>query len=115
MDIVVSEMDIVVDEKKSMHMVDRSSTAKELKVLEQEHRFKIEDEQYKDRWESCCLVLDRRAVQFFTQIAIIAGTIGFCIIQLYKNETCETQQTYIGLLTMLIGILIPGPKFSDKK
>lgn len=107
-------MDIVVVEKK-IEPVKRSSADIELKVLEQEHRFKIEDEKYTDRWESCCMVLDRRAVQYFTQITLIAGTMAFSVIQLYRNETCETQQTYIGLLTMLVGILLPTPKFNDKK
>jgi hypothetical protein len=104
---------IDVDEKKGDEPA-RSSTSKELKILEQEHRFKIEDDKYKDTWKSCCMVLDRRAVMYFTQIAIIAGTMGFSISQLYRNETCEGQQAYLGLLTMLIGILIPNPKFNDK-
>ena len=50
-------------------------TSIQLKILEQEHRFKIEDDKYKDTWVSCCMVLDRRAVMYFTQIAIIGGTI----------------------------------------
>jgi hypothetical protein len=101
------------DEKK-MGEPGRSSTSKELKILEQEHRFKIEDDKYKDTWKSCCIILDRRAVMYFTQIAIMAGTMVFSIAQLYRNETCEAQQAYLGLLTMLIGILIPNPKFNDK-
>tara|TARA_R110000782_G_scaffold138414_2_gene231018 strand:+ start:458 stop:811 length:354 start_codon:yes stop_codon:yes gene_type:complete len=100
-------------EKKEIEPKSRSSVSAELKALEQEHRFKIEDDRYKDTWVSCCMVLDRRAVMYFTQIAIIGGTMGFCIAQLYRNETCEGQQAYLGLLTMLIGILIPNPKFND--
>ena len=92
----------------------RSSTSTELKILEQEHRFKIEDDMYKDTWKSCCMILDRRAVQYFTQITVIGGTMAFSIAQLYRNDSCEGQQAYLGLLTMLIGILIPSPKFNDK-
>jgi len=102
----------VNDEKKCTP--GRSSTSKELKILEQEHRFRIEDDKYKDTWKSCCIILDRRAVMYFTQITIMAGTMVFSIAQLYRNETCEAQQAYLGLLTMLIGILIPSPKFNDK-
>lgn len=109
-------MDSLIDVgvEKKIEPVKRSSADIELKALEQEHRFKIENDMYKDTWKSCCIVLDRRAVMYFTQIAIIAGTIGFSITQLYRNETCEGQQAYLGLLTMLIGILIPNPKFSDR-
>jgi hypothetical protein len=101
------------DEKKKVEPA-RSSISAELKVLEQEHRFKIENDKYKDTWVSCCMVLDRRAVMYFTQIVIIGGIMLFSIAQLYRNETCEAQQAYLGLLTMLIGILIPNPKFNDK-
>ena len=106
---------ITVGEEKKKAEPARSSTSKELKILEQEHRFKIEDDKYKDAWVSCCMVLDRRAVMYFTQIAIMGGTMIFSIAQLYRNETCEAQQAYLGLLTMLIGILIPNPKFNDRR
>ena len=107
----LSSLNNSIEEKKEMQPINRSSTV-DMKILE--HRMKIEDDKYKDTWKSCCMVLDRRAVQYFTQISIIAGTMGFSIAQLYRNDTCEGQQTYLGLLTMLIGILIPNPKFSDK-
>ena len=100
--------------KKRMPVIGRSSTSAELKALAQEHRFKVEDDKYKDAWVSCCMVLDRRAVMYFTQIVIIGGTMAFSIAQLYRNEACEAQQAYLGLLTMLIGVLIPSPKFSDR-
>ena len=92
-------------------VINRSASI-ERKILE--HRFKVEDDKYKDTWKSCCMVLDRRAVQYFTQIIIIGGTMAFSITQLYRNDTCEGQQAYLGLLTLLIGILIPNPKFNDK-
>tara|TARA_R110000764_G_scaffold17132_1_gene47159 strand:- start:1056 stop:1439 length:384 start_codon:yes stop_codon:yes gene_type:complete len=105
------------EEKKEVNFIEvnpsiNRSASVNMKILE--HRFKVEDDRYKDTWKSCCMVLDRRAVQYFTQIAIIGGTMGFSIAQLYRNETCEGQQAYLGLLTLLIGILIPNPKFNDK-
>ena len=109
-----SLIDVEEEKKQVGPNLNRSSTSIKLKILEQEHRFKIEDDKYKDTWVSCCMVLDRRAVMYFTQIAIIGGTMAFSIAQLYRNASCEGQQAYLGLLTMLIGILIPNPKFSDK-
>jgi len=103
--------DSLIEEKKEMPPINRSASV-DMKILE--HRFKVEDDKYKDTWKSCCMVLDRRAVQYFTQILIIGGTMGFSIAQLYRINTCEGQQAYLGLLTLLIGILIPNPKFSDK-
>jgi hypothetical protein len=79
-----------------------------------QHRMDIEDEKYRNTWTSCCVTLDRRAVQYFTQIAIIGGSMCFSISQLYRNQSCENQQAYLGLLTLLIGLLMPAPKFNNK-
>jgi hypothetical protein len=79
-----------------------------------EHRQHLADEKYKNTWESCCLVLDKRAVQYFTQITMICGIMSFAIIQLTRLDSCEAQQSYLGLLTLLIGILMPNPQFIGK-
>lgn len=77
------------------------------------HRLEVEDNIYKNTWKSCCMEMDRRAVQYFTQIVIICSCMGFSIYQLLENDSCEAQQSYIGLLTLLIGILLPNPKFKE--
>ena len=76
------------------------------------HNIDLADEKYNNTWTSCCVNLDRRAVQYFTQIVVISSIMGFSIYQLLRLDTCEGQQAYMGLLTFLIGILIPSPKFS---
>ena len=73
----------------------------------------IAERRYKNEWKSCCVVLDRRAVQYFTQIIIIVGTMAFSLYQLTSLTDCEGQQAYLGLLTLLIGLIIPNPKFQD--
>tara|TARA_R110000868_G_scaffold78486_1_gene223959 strand:- start:71 stop:397 length:327 start_codon:yes stop_codon:yes gene_type:complete len=103
---------ISIEEKKEILPTVNRSQSIERKILE--HKLKIEDDKYADTWKSCCILLDRRAVQYFTQIIVIGGTMGFCISKLYFNESCEAQKTYLGLLTLLLGVLIPNPKFSDK-
>jgi len=67
---------------------------------------------YENTWSSCCMTIDRRATTFFTQVFIIILILIFCIYQLITLTDCEPQQAYLGLLTLLIGILIPSPKFS---
>jgi hypothetical protein len=77
-----------------------------------EHRINIQDKKYKNKWESCCLTMDKRAVQYFTQIAIIMGVMSFSIVQLIRLDDCDSQQTYMGLLTMMIGVIMPSPRFN---
>jgi hypothetical protein len=73
-----------------------------------EHKIDVENEENKNRWRSCCLDVDRRAVQYFSQLAIIAGTMCFCIYQHIEIPSCEGQQAYIGLLTINFEISISG-------
>ena len=62
-------------------------------------------------WRSMCLTMDKNAVQYFTTIGIITGIMGFSIYKLSTNESCESQTAYMGLLTLLLGILSPSPVF----
>ena len=78
-----------------------------------EHKFKVEDERNKNVWESFCMRMDRRAVQFFTQIVIIASIMMLCAYQLVNLPECDAQQSYLGLLTLLIGLVLPNPTFHD--
>jgi hypothetical protein len=91
----------------------RGDLPEELRNKIVEHRIEMEDKKINNTWESCCLTLDRRAVQYFTQHIIIVGIMGFSIVMLLSNGTCEGQQAYLGLLTLLIGLIIPNPKFKD--
>ena len=62
-------------------------------------------------WKSCCYEMNKNAVQYFTTIAIICGIMGFCIYKLSTDESCAGQTAYMGLLTLLLGILSPSPAF----
>ena len=62
-------------------------------------------------WRSMCLTMDKNAVQHFMTIGIITGIMGFSIYKLSTNESCESQTAYMGLLTMMIGLVAPAPQF----
>ena len=62
-------------------------------------------------WKSGCLTIDRNAVVFFATLGISLIMIAFCIFQLTTSESCQTQNTYIGLLTLVLGIWIKSPSF----
>ena len=98
----------------SLHHINvQCSPSVEKKRLE--HKWRIEDEQYHNTWKSCLgCETDRRAVQYFTQIVIISFVMVFCVYQLTVNDDCPNQQTYTGLLTLLLGLLIPNPSIKDK-
>ena len=65
-------------------------------------------------WTSCCFIVNKNMVQYFTQVSIIVGIMIFAIYKLSTNETPEGQTIYMGLLTMMIGLALPGPIFKNK-
>lgn len=80
------------------------------------HKLHMEDREYGDIWRSCCgLLIDRRLLTYLAQLLIIILIISFCIVQLIRLEECSGQQAYLGLLTLLIGILCPSPALVKDK
>jgi len=61
-------------------------------------------------WRSCCLEVDKRVVVFTSQFIITLMIITFSLYQLAQKNTCEHQQFYSSLITMLIGIFLPSPR-----
>ena len=80
-----------------------------------EHKVEIENKVIQNTWKSCCgLVMHSAPVQYFTTIAKISGIMGFCIFKLTTNGSCKSQTAYMGLLTLLLGILSPSLGFKRK-
>ena len=64
-----------------------------------------------NQWKSCCLVVDRRAVLFFSQLSISMIVLTLCVYNLVvHHDNCDSNQLYTGLLTMIIGVWIDAPK-----
>ena len=67
-------------------------------------------------WKSCCLTVDRIALQFFTQLSISLIVISLCIYNLVQYpDNCDNNQVYMGLLTMVIGVYVPTPTMIKEK
>lgn len=82
-----------------------------MRVLDEriKERRNKQDHELNDRWQSCCFTCDKRVITYFTQVGVITGIIIFCMVQLVNHESCEYQTTYVGLLTLLVGLIIPSP------
>jgi hypothetical protein len=80
--------------------------------MEDEHKIDVPEEKINEDnlWRSCCLVTDRRMIVFFSQLIIGISVISFSFIQLARNDECESNQLYVGLVTMIIGIFLPSPR-----
>ena len=100
--------------KNSLSDLIRGNATPEVKLrvldVKLEERRNRQDHELNDRWESCCLTVDKRMMQYITQITIICGVMLFSIYQLVSNDSCEAQTAYMGLLTLLLGLIIPTPR-----
>lgn len=65
------------------------------------------------RWKSCCFYIDKGLLQFIFETVFALGVIIFCIIQMIRLPDCESQQLYSGILTFVIGILVPQPTLRE--
>lgn len=76
------------------------------------HRIQVDDDnrqfEHNNIYQSCCLRIDKRALQFFTQALFSLLVIIFCIVNLTIKEGKNTE-IYISLLTFILGVFLPSP------
>ena len=60
-------------------------------------------------WRSCCVEIDRDAVVYITGFSLITATMSFCFHQLIVLKDCHSQQAYLSVLTLILGVLLPSP------
>ena len=65
----------------------------------------------KTYWSCCCsgTKLDKRAVQFFSQLTISLIVIIFSLYQLHEEKNTEI---YLSLLTMILGVYVEAPRLN---
>ena len=66
-------------------------------------------------YQSCCLRVDKRALSFFSSLAVSLIVLLFSIYQLINKNKCEDIQIYISLITMVVGIFLPQPNLNNDK
>ena len=58
------------------------------------HKIEVEDEEIKfnhdNTYKSCCLTIDTRALNYFTQAIFSGSIIAFCNAMLSANTDCAT-------------------------
>ncbi len=88
-------------------------------VLDKKDDVKEENKQLpKDStiWKSCCccIEVDKRLFLFTARLAITIILMGFCMVQLIHQSTCESQTLYTSILMTCIGVWLPSPSYNKK-
>ena len=79
-----------MSEEEQKHLEDSSRRQEreiELKIHEKEEESKINN-----NWESCCLTMDRRDVQYFTTLGVSLIIITLCVAKLYGELPCSESK-----------------------
>ena len=70
----------------------------------------IENKEEEKTWKSCCLIMDKNAIKYFSQIGILSSLIIFSATMLVLDNDCNSQRNYSGLLMICLGVFLPNPK-----
>lgn len=64
-----------------------------------------------NQWTLGTCKVDRRAVMYFSQLAISAVTLGFCMARLSSEDSKKNDENaiYMNIISMIIGIYLPTP------
>jgi hypothetical protein len=64
-------------------------------------------------WHSFCLAMDKDFVVYITTFVLIGAVICFCCYQLIHLNSCQDQSAYLGILSMILGVLLPQPRLKQ--
>lgn len=59
-------------------------------------------------WRSGCLHVNKNMVKYISGYAMCLLVIIFCSYQLTRLHTCESQQLYSGIISLIIGGFLRG-------
>ena len=99
-----------VEIKQSENIVIPTLVQHQLDVEDDERQFK-----HDNYWVSGCLKMDKRAVVFFSQLAISLSICAFTIGMMSFNQDCATFSRFSPLLTLVVGIWLPQPSMKSDK
>ena len=88
----------------------------ELKHRRIELEMKREEHELDEEWE-CCMFkkkTDSRLIKYLFQMCLIIAIMIMCVIKLMTTTNCTEQNTFVGILTMMVGIILPSPSMGKK-
>jgi hypothetical protein len=82
-------------------------TVQDVKTLANLEQHILERE---NTYKSCCILVDKRALLFFSQLSISITTLIVCVYQLITHyDNCDNNQLYSNILMMILGVWVPQP------
>ena len=83
---------------------------KKIQLEKIKHKIEMENLEQEHQLNSCCgTKSDKRLLVFISSYSIALFALFFSMIQLVRLDDPHSQVTYVGIMTMIIGLFIPSP------
>lgn len=71
---------------------------------------RVEPDNNENQWHTCCgKTSDSRLLTFVASLSISLLILIFCAYKLSEEMDCPSENTYIGLTSLIIGVWIKSP------
>ena len=75
-----------------------------------DHRLQQERHHRENTYQSCCgQTSDKRLLVFISTLSISLLLLTFSCFMLATHKECESQNTYVGLITLIVGVWMKSP------
>lgn len=68
------------------------------------------EEEEEKLWKSCCFQLDPVPAKYFVNVFILFALIILSGVMLVHDKDCNSQRNWSSLLTLCLGVFLPGPR-----
>lgn len=103
-------LSIITTREKSPTDVESQTSTPELKRKKLDHNNMMEEREQENQLKTCCnTVSDKRLLMFISSFCISMVIIVFSCFQLMRLDDCQSQNSYMGLLSLIVGIWIRSP------
>lgn len=94
-----------------------SKSTTTLKIIDREHKYDVEDFKLRNTWNSCCLNLDSRCINFIGRFTISLSCIGFSMFQISRlNDPCDGHlPLYTSIITLVLGYWLSPNNSKEEK
>jgi len=76
--------------------------------LERSH---LENVKYAEQWQICCSKSDPEGLKYIVQLGVGIIVLVFSMIQICVADHDQDVSIYFSLISMIVGVFLPSPKF----
>jgi hypothetical protein len=68
------------------------------------------DSDQSNKWTSCCFHVEKSMCRFLVCVLVSVVVLLHCVVELYKDGSCDQKSFYGPIILLIVGIWTPTPK-----